>query len=225
MLICIASYPRSGNTMFRMALNHLYGIKTHSIYTDHGIVEMHADTIVGHQHGRVDLEECAKSDKTYFVKTHALPPTLSIPFKAIHIVRDGRDVLTSYAHYMVDIDGTVDTPKKAVGLLLGSSAAKWNGWSGHARAWIDWPGDRVLVKYEDMVKDVHTTVQSAMNVLNLPFKPIHDAVMPKFNMLNRKWPSFFRSGIVGTWFDLMTSAHIQSFWNRHLSMMRELNYV
>lgn len=231
MIVWLASYPRSGNTMFRMALKHLYGIDTYSIYADQDIISMGAAQVVGHMRKRIDVQELAKSDQTYFVKTHdAIPGEVSRRFKSIHIVRDGRDTLTSYAHYRVKVNGLkfgseLATPKQSMDDLLTASAHIWGGWSGHASAWIDWQGQSVRVRYEDMVLDVHKTVDNALLSLTIPHLPVADGAMPDFGHLKSKWPQFFRKGQVGSWNGFMTRKQLEIFWVRHGSMMRELGYV
>ena len=211
--------------MFRMALNHLYGIKTYSIYGDRDIVSMGADGIIGHYHDRINIEKLAQSEDVSFVKTHNKPVSSSNQFKAIHIVRDGRDALTSYAYYMINVNGYPGTPSTAMDRLLHDDAHLWGGWSGHARTWIDWPGEHVTVKYEDMTKGVTAVVHDALTRLDLHYDRIPGSTMPSFGSLNHKWPKFFRSGQTASWKGFMTANQLKVFWARHMSMMRELDYV
>lgn len=231
MIVWLASYPRSGNTMFRMALKHLYGIDTYSIYADQDIISMGAAQIVGHRRKRIDVRELAKSDQVYFVKTHnAIPGEMSRRFGAIHIVRDGRDTLTSYAHYRVKVNGLkfgnkLATPVQSMDDLLTTSAHIWGGWSGHARAWSDWPGQCTRVRYEDMVRDLRGTVDEALECMQLAHNHLPHAEMPDFGHLKSKWPQFFRKGQVGSWKGFMIEDQLSMFWARHGAMMKELGYV
>jgi len=231
MIVWLASYPRSGNTMFRMALKHLYGIDTYSFYADQDIVSMGAAQIVGHMRERIDVQELAKSDQVYFVKTHeSIPVPASRNFKAIHIVRDGRDTLTSYAHYRVKVNGLkfvnkLATPSQSMDDLLTTSAHIWGGWSGHAGVWMDWQGQSVRVRYEDMVLDICNVIDGALETIGEPQLPLSDGNMPDFGHLKSKWPQFFRKGQVGSWNGFMTKKQLEIFWARHGSMMQELGYV
>lgn len=227
MIVWLASYPRSGNTMFRMALHHLYGIETYSIYTDADIVGMGADKIVGH-HGRANAARLRGMAGTQYIKTHELAPapTTGIQDKAIHIVRDGRDALVSYAHYRVSVDGLQLTPSRSLDELLDIEHVgnRWGGWSGHAKAWLDWPGTKVMVRYEDMLTDTMTTVTNALHALGINPIPVNGGEMPKFKELGEKWPQFFRKGKSGSWREHMTDGQLSKFWNQHSKMMGALGY-
>src|SRR5690348_17690471 len=99
MIIWLASYPRSGNTFYRILLNHLFGVSTQSVYNDPLFEERpELSELVGHAHNDRSLHELASSPRAYFVKTHELPNCDTYP--AIYLVRDGRDALVSYAHYI-----------------------------------------------------------------------------------------------------------------------------
>ncbi len=51
MIVWLASYPRSGNTFFRVILNSIFDIKTYSIYDDKGDIGADEKTseTVGHE--------------------------------------------------------------------------------------------------------------------------------------------------------------------------------
>src|SRR5262245_5929563 len=98
MITWLASYPRSGNSFFRIVLKHLYAIPTYEAYNLDlanpifaGLAE-----IVGHKPNPATLEEMAQSGQHYIVKTHELPRD---DYPAIYLVRDGRDAIVSHANY------------------------------------------------------------------------------------------------------------------------------
>ncbi len=87
-MIWLASFPRSGNTFFRIVLHEVYSIPSSSYH----------------------LEPDKPLDPDYYtypvVKTHLLPDQLkprdpNIP--SIYLVRDGRDALVSIAHQRSDL--------------------------------------------------------------------------------------------------------------------------
>jgi hypothetical protein len=84
MIIWIASYPRSGNNYVREILRDVFRVETYSIYE--GPVE--------HQ---IDVETIRDAEGIHLVKTHELPTDNS---PALYVVRDGRDALVSYAHFI-----------------------------------------------------------------------------------------------------------------------------
>ena len=82
-MIWLASFPRSGNTFFRIILYEVYGIESSAFHRD--------------PNRKLNLHY----DRYPVVKTHLLPNQLipddsNIP--AVYLVRDGRDALVSMAH-------------------------------------------------------------------------------------------------------------------------------
>jgi hypothetical protein len=87
-MIWLASYPRSGNTFFRIVLEEVYGIES-SIY-----------------HHNPELVLDAAYAPYPMVKTDLLPDQLepnNPDISAIYLVRDGRDSLGSMAHHRSDL--------------------------------------------------------------------------------------------------------------------------
>lgn len=121
MIVWIASYGRSGNTFFRIVMHHLYGVKTYAAFNaSEVLIKARADGLVGHmelpaalqaavaagrpEQIRLALEELEASKELFVFKTHAWSTDLfGTKYRAILIVRDGRDALASYANYLVDI--------------------------------------------------------------------------------------------------------------------------
>ena len=121
MIIWIASAGRSGNTFFRVIMHHVYGNRTYAAFNaSEVLVAAGSGSLVGaeelppslekamatadREQIRHALEELDKSEELYVFKTHAEAHDLfDTQCRAILIVRDGRDALTSYAHYLVDL--------------------------------------------------------------------------------------------------------------------------
>lgn len=55
MIIWIASYPRSGNTFFRVALHRLYGVPTHVVYDVDGVAERIGSELMGARDRPADI--------------------------------------------------------------------------------------------------------------------------------------------------------------------------
>src|SRR6266542_744438 len=130
MIIWLASYPRSGNTMFRVVVNRLFALRSYSVYNDR-IFEDRPDVadVVGHQHFDESVETLALSSEPCLVKTHDLPGTDAHP--AIYLVRDGRDALVSYAHFVLDYERSSqpeDTDFQTVLRNLVVSRDVFGGW-------------------------------------------------------------------------------------------------
>ena len=91
MIIWLASYPRSGNSLSQVFLKGSFGLQTY---------QAHPPLAVAHFAEYLDAEslsEAAAASQTYFVKTHDPPPDRA---KAIYIVRDGRSAVISYFHFL-----------------------------------------------------------------------------------------------------------------------------
>ena len=71
MIVWLASYPRSGNTFFRIVLNQLYGIKTTSIYNELSFFKDNkVNNIIGHVKNELTFEDMVKDREYFFIKTH-----------------------------------------------------------------------------------------------------------------------------------------------------------
>jgi hypothetical protein len=98
-IIWLASYPRSGNTYLRVPLYHYDGIATHNVYDDVPVNETERGTaeVTGFQPRPLPLPQMAAAPEDFLVKGHELPAD---DYPAIYLVRDGRDCLVSYAHFI-----------------------------------------------------------------------------------------------------------------------------
>ena len=144
MRVWLASYPRSGNTFFRIILSECYGLTS----TD-------ADALPpecwGHLR-RMDPSLRPKVDPAapHFIKTHNLPGPDHDP--GIYIVRDGRDALVSYAHFVLAFvkaanapapaDDAPDPFRTALSDLLREERSPYGTWSQNVSAWLARPYDR-----------------------------------------------------------------------------------
>ena len=234
MIIWVASYPRSGNTLFRMVLNHAYGTKTFSVYDDPAFDTLPGiSDAVGHQRLPAPLELIAQAQQPYFVKTHNLP---SDGRPAIYLVRDGRDTLVSYAHYVESFVPQRVLLRRTRSLLRLSNFSSilrdlilsriWPGsWSEHVRQWTRREDLTLATRFEDLVKQPLACVGSAMRALGLDDELIRaNDSLPSFEELHRRWPGFFRAGKTASWTHEMNSELQDLFWEKHGVIMTELGY-
>lgn len=239
MIIWLASYPRSGNTLFRMLLYHSYGVKTHSIYNDPLLEELGAGEIVGHDPLPAAPDLLANDQKIYFVKTHELP-TDSNP--AIYLIRDGRDVLVSYARFLYSFNQrhkTLRWLENQLGLNSFRSILRdlircaplldeqnFGGWSNNALAWTQRRkhGFTFIVRYEDLVINPEAWLAKALEALQLTIEPVSKHPPPGFDALHAQWPQFFRKGKIGGWQDEMSEALEELFWNHQAEAMNFFGY-
>ncbi len=219
MIVWLASYPRSGNTLLRVILNHVFGLKTWSLYND--TLDLGADQatadIVGHQFldPNFSIAAAAVDDGCWLIKTHDYPEDNR---KSIYIVRDGRETLTSYLFYYKNI------LKQDMSLSdLISGLTPFGSWSNHLAAWNPLSREEtLLLRFEDIVDDSNGCITDIATFLNI--EPISKH-MPTFDELQLVNSKFFRSGKNDTWKTVFNSADHERFWELHGSTMVEYGYT
>jgi len=226
--IWLASYPRSGNTLLRLLLRHVFGLRTASVYAGEirtwegarGLADL-----VGHYEkadlSAADLEATAAGRDTetnppeafQIVKTHEAPLDSG---PAIFIVRDGRSSIVSYFHYLRDINSSTVALED---VLMGR---QWPGsWSDHFRCWdpIRRP-DTLLIRYEDLKGSTVNTCEKIGDFLQIPQV---GAFGLSFSELHSLHPKFFRGGDDARNIAEMR-LHQELFDSVHGDVMRELGY-
>lgn len=189
MLVWLASYPRSGNTLTRALLNRCFGLATRSLDNrgdDRVLSGEEVRAVVGHYSGGPEGEELIRaaqqSPDVHVLKTHEAPPTDD---PVLHIVRDGRAAVVSYCHYLRDIEG-IDVPVEQV--LRGEVYA--GSWSDHFRT-LSAYDNRLMVRYEDIVADPDGMAQQIGAFIGRPPSGTFDL---SFDQMKATHPRFFRSG-------------------------------
>jgi hypothetical protein len=210
-IVWLASYPRSGNTMLRIALRHLFGIESSSAYAD--VIEDRMAKIVGH----VDMPSQIP-ERTIFVKTHELPsdalPCPNAP--SIYIARDGRDTLVSHAHYLKEYEYRQEPIGEILReLILGEK------WSRHVLAWLEHPSARLL-RYENLICDPIGATKRVLETIGIEANEREGAKVPSFSELHAADAKFFRQGKVGGWREDMNEDLHRLFWERQGVAMRRL---
>jgi hypothetical protein len=239
MIIWLASYPRSGNTYFRILLHRLYGLETHSVYPPEGtgqhVVEdvRKVMALAGQPEEECDLQAASADSKRFFVKTHGLPAQEKAP--AIVIVRDGRDALVSYAHFLLKTERGVDEyqdmdlfESTLEQIITSDGPYAFGSWSRNVSAWLNRTGRNSVVRYEDLIQDpVHTvrTAVEGLNVEGLNFGgPLNDVAVPSFDALHESVPWFFRKGRIGAWKQDFPVRLRDLFLKHHGDMLTQLGY-
>lgn len=221
MIVWLASYPRSGNTLLRMLIRQTFGLRTYSQYDD--LADIGADPemaeVVGHSSHAMGTEFVgwARSQpELVLAKTHE--PAPDDPDPAIYVVRDGRAATVSYMHYLRDIAG------QNVELSDVLEGRVWRGnWSAHVESWLSTPsGPRLLLRFEDLVADPSEAMERTGAFLNLRPGPV-DRI--DFADLKRRFPKFFRSGSNQANLSEMTPTDQELFWRTHGKTTRSLGYA
>ncbi len=212
MIVWLASYPRSGNTLARIILNSVFRLRSASVYGDPrdiGSDTALSDT-VGHIEGALDedaIAELRADSATHPIKTHEMPnETMSADDRVIYIMRDGRDAIVSYFHYLNKFGS--GPPRSLEHVAAG--AAPFGSWSHHVEAWRNAFFPRRLdLRYEDMVTDRTTVIRALAEFLAL--EPIGDDI-PAFEDLSALNSQFFRKGGTGSWKAEITDEAETQFW-------------
>jgi hypothetical protein len=190
MIVWLASYPRSGNTLLRLVLKEAFGKFTYSEYND--LTDIGDDRALARKVNHVSYpmswdayyELARKKPKLYLVKTHG-PPKDDAP--AIYVLRDGRAASVSYRHYLNNY-GKLPTTLRDV--VLGS--VEFGSWSQHIESWLPTSRPKTLfLRYEDMLDDLGSAIKRISAFLDIPIK---GDLTTSFESLHEKFPNFFRSG-------------------------------
>lgn len=190
MFIWLASYPKSGNTLVRSLLASYFFSKDGSfnfeiiknikqfpnseLFENMGVnIKNEKDVIKNYI--RVQ-ESINKKNSVQFLKTHSYLfnidnnqfTDLKNTLGAIYIVRDPRNVVTSYAHHnaisvskaafqltnSIHLGGNLSSKKTSdrTKVYLGSWNSNFNSWKS-----LKAPGKYLLIKYEDLINNKKET--------------------------------------------------------------------
>lgn len=230
MNVWLASYPRSGNTFFRIILSDRYGLASND-----------GPAIPPERWGslkRIDATLCPNSDPNapHFTKTHLLPGSDTDP--AVYIVRNGLDALVSYTHFALtfgrqqanpdivpQVRETVDPyefQETLRGLML-ETQSPFGTWSQNVNAWAARPKTAVI-RYEDLVRDPLGTADRALKSIGLSLEPVGEKI-PTFDELKAVDPQFFRRGTVGSHRQEFPAELLDLFWTENGETMRRMGYM
>lgn len=194
MIIWLASYPRSGNTLLRTVLYKTMGLESASDEVGEknflGLTEAAQRSA-----GMIEIpgvwekfyQTATQSDEIVLVKTHR-PPRDRQP--VIHVVRDGRKASLSYSHFHQRF--TSQPYPSLLDIVLGDDF--YGGWSEHYRAWVG-RENTVMVRYEDLVNASSVLLRELAGQVRYSGE-----IIPwdnPFDQLHQENPDFFRKGEVG----------------------------
>jgi len=200
MIIWLSSYPKSGNTLVRSLLSaylftddgkfNFESLNNISLFPDITFFEklgvnVESDDEVLKNYIRAQEEINKNNYKAVtFLKTHSTLHSINnhkfTNYKnthgVIYIVRDPRNVVTSYAnHNQITIEQAAEAIKsfKVLGGVKNSSIAADRGkthvgsWSSHYNVWKEFKKTNryLLVKYEDLISDTKTQFLRMLNFI------------------------------------------------------------
>lgn len=220
----LASYPRSGNTLTRILLDHYFGINARS---DYGLPINAANSPLTRP-----IHEVRADAKIVAMKTHERRNDKpDVP--ALVVARDGRDAVVSLAHYLKkhhNIPLAFRVLLKRIVNNRGPKDSFARDWSRFYDYWcFEHPAPTALLRYEDLVPELGgnscpPTLLAALRELVPGIEPITDAQPPSFEALHKDKPTFFRRGVIGGWKDELDEDLAEEFWRRNETMMIKLGY-
>jgi len=221
MIIWLASYPRSGNTLFRTICRHCFGIYS---YADEP-VDYESDfrsnpDLIGHRDYPEEWDQfyhnASKSSEIYLVKTHR-PPVDEQPY--IYIVRDGRSAITSYQKFNKYFN---NIEMSRVELTLGVGG--YGNWSTHYYQWNNRDGIKnIVLRFEDLVDVSDEKLLSLADFLSYTKKPV--SWVNPLEELKKVEPGFFdgqKKAFAGD--EKWTPTHEFLFAKIHGELMFRLGY-
>jgi Sulfotransferase domain len=171
-----------------------------------------------------------------FFKTHHLPrPEYR---RVIYLVRDGRDAMVSYFHFLAAF-GELQDPLRLVTTGEGLFPCRWHE---HAEGWLANPhgAEMMTVRYEALKEDTVNQLQRICDFAGLQReRSLLDRVSQNstFEAMREReqklgwegpWPrdkAFVRRGIVGSFRDEMTENVLQAFMESSGPALKRLGYV
>ena len=222
MIVWLASYPRSGNTFFRVILNSIFKIHTYSIYNDNDIgSDKETSAVVGHNvlPNNFNLTDARKSKETYYIKTHEhFDSRVKPDDKVVYLIRDGRESTLSFTKHQ-NIYG-----KKNKTLLDTIYGNTWIGsWGEHVKSWEKFPTKNILyIHFEALTDKPLDQISKISNFLTVT---AIDTKLPTFDELKAINPKFFRTGKKNSWKDAYTEEEHIAFWYKHFEPMKKYGYT
>jgi hypothetical protein len=204
-IVWLASFPRSGNTFFRIALHRLYRVPTYVVYDVDGVAAQIGPELMDARARPCTFEQMRASDDVYFVKTHRRrdDPVIAAEDRAVHLVRDGRDSVVSWARLgTAGFAGAADYEERFAAEARSIITRRTGGTGGWGQNVLSWHRSAspapIPVRFEDLIADPRTAVTSAVAQAAPGLRADEHAPIPTFGELHGREPGFFRSGTTGT---------------------------
>jgi hypothetical protein len=224
MIVWLASFPRSGNSLFRAALYQLFGVRSGSVFPERRGADPFLDEVSLHL-GEDSVDVMREREAPVFVKTHRIEEA-DDPSPAIYLVRDGRDALVSYAHFVKargERGFKTITLERSLEKLIEREKHPFGSWSANVRAWTRREAPTALVRFEDLVESPAGTVRDAAESLGISL-PDPSGKLASFAELHAKNPVIFRRGRIGAWRSELDGYLEERFWELHGAEMLVMGY-
>ncbi len=215
MIVWVASFPRSGNTFFRIVLNRLYGVRTSVVYDIDGVAARVGGELIGFEERPASYEAMRASDAVHFVKTHRQrDEAIHEDDRVICLVRDGRDALVSWARMNSEADPAQYRPQLRA-MITRQSERGTGGWGANVLSWLRTrTPDQVVLRYDEVIADPSAASERAMCVAAPQVERRSGASLPSFADLQKIDGRFFRRGLTGSHRDELPEDLQDLFWSQ-----------
>jgi hypothetical protein len=221
--IVVCGFPRSGHTWFQNLLaGVVFGVDP----------ELAHDSLIQDLVPDVHYKRFYKRyGPTAYFKSHALPQKEY--GRVVYLLRDGRDVMVSYYHFLTALQGRVDF-RKLVQTEL---------WHDHVERWHANPhrADLLVVRYEELQTSTVAQLRRFCTFAGLQRDEAHlerianqagfakaRAKEQRQGWDNQAWPRdqpFIRRGKVGSWRDEMPAEVLAAFTKIAGATLQRFGYV
>jgi hypothetical protein len=157
-----------------------------------------------------------------FIKAHTSPKLLN-DGPIIYIVRDGRDVMVSLAHYRKN--NHPHESHLSLEHLMEASIEFTDGngtWGEHVNSALEL--GLVPIRYDEMIKNPIQIVGDASKLVGQIINP-NGHPLPDFSHFHAINPKFYRRGKVESYKDEMPESIQKKFMDRHGETMKKLGYA
>lgn len=219
MIVWLASYPRSGNTLLRTLLHQCFDVET---YDDETGTRLLGVLGVGALPLDSDWDDfyprALSSNLLKFVKTHKYPRDDQ---PAIYIYRDGRLATQSYLEFQKKFVGN-GIQKSLLSLVMGDDY--YGSWSRHYQVWATRSAPTLILRFEDLVAAKPDLIQKIGDFIGRA--PVRLNWVNPMAELQQKKPDFFRGGSI-SWQPApeWTGEINQIFSYLHGNLMVKLGYI
>jgi hypothetical protein len=225
--VFIVGFPKSGNTWFQdLVMSVMYGVSP--AYAPPTL----AQELVPDVHWKPFYRRHATP---MFFKSHHLPrPEYK---RVVYLIRDGRDAMVSYFHYIKALEGTADFME-----LVKTARDLPCKWHVHVESWLANPfsAEMLVIKYEDLKSDTAAELERFCKFAGVErdYAFLETAAREtRFEKMQRKemrlgvgnpgWPKdklFRRRGVVGSYKDEMSPEVQAAFTAEAGEMLRKVGY-
>lgn len=226
MIIWLASYPRSGNTLMRTVIKSSLEIDSYSDEAIRPIVGLSSEQkkSFGHIEYEGSWDEfyytATNSDRVYLVKTH-LPPKDEQP--VIYVIRDGRAATESYTAFHKSFQSNTNGSSSLYQLMVGDDY--YGDWSYHYQNWASRTNCQfLLLRFEELVDADSRLVNKIAEFIK--YSGDIKRFQNPMSDLNQENPQFFRKG-EKKWTRPKHWQHFDEalFLFLHQELMLSMNYI